>query len=77
MSKTMVSKGFKFTQLKNGKIKINYEKWNDVVNNMSECGQWVWNMADNHDISHDVCVKLCKWLGKNMLNENVNTKAIY
>jgi len=76
MTKKMQSNGFKFTSHANGTIKIDYEKYAATVGGIPSAGEWVWNMAPNHDISHIVCEKLCAWSGINMMGELINDRRL-
>ena len=69
--KKMTCKGFEIRELANGKYRCSVPKWKGSdekyvqdCKDFCEAGEFVWNLADNHDISHVVCEKMCDVFGK-------------
>lgn len=56
MAKRMVCKGFTISERVNGSFHVKYtskgfgKTWSADVPDFAAAGEWVWNMADNHDI---------------------------
>lgn len=76
MKKRMQCKGFKISERNDGTFKIEYVDsygfvWNGVCKNFFEAGQWVWNMADNHDVARIVNRKMCDAWGKTFFSDAV------
>lgn len=69
--KKMTSKGFEIREMADGTYKCSVRHWRDKTQKYSEtckdfreAGEFVWNFAPNHDVSHDVCEKMCDVFGK-------------
>lgn len=65
MTKTMRCKGFTITRRANGTFKVKYvdcnnRTWECECKNFREAGDYVWNIADNHDIGSEVNHKMCE-----------------
>lgn len=66
--KRMQCKGFIIAERANGAFFVKYtsrglgKTWSATVPDFNAAGDWVWNMADNHDIGREVNHKMCaKW----------------
>lgn len=70
MTKTI--NGFKFTILKDSKVKIKYEEYSTTQENIPDAGLWAYNMAPNNDIGNDTCRKLSAWAGIDMTGQRCN-----
>lgn len=61
--KQMRCKGYTITERKDGAFKIKYVStlgtYETVCKNFFDAAEWVWNMADNHDIGNHVNHKMC------------------
>ena len=66
--KRMGCKGFEISERNDGTYKVIYEScfghYEDVCRDFCEAGEWVWNMADNHDIGRYVNHRMCDVFGK-------------
>lgn len=69
--KKMSCKGFTIVEQKDGTYKCSVVHWYDktkkyteICKDFCEAGEFVWNFASNHDISHIVCEKMCSVFGK-------------
>ena len=69
--KKMTCKGFEIKEMADGTYKCSVRHWYDkaqkyteVCKDFYEAGEFVWNFADNHDISHIVCERMCDVFGK-------------
>lgn len=66
--KTMTCKGFQITERNDGTFRIVYNsyfgKYIGVCPNFNEAGEWVFEMADNHDIGRAVNHKMCDVFGR-------------
>ena len=60
----MKCKGFEIREMRNGAYEIKVDGYTQICKSFNEAGEFVWNMADNHEISHAVCTKMCKVFGK-------------
>ena len=61
-------KGFTVTENKDGSFRVRYtdkfrnKRYQADKLSFCEAGEWVWNMANNHDIGREVNHKMCaKW----------------
>ncbi len=66
--KRMKCKGFTIAERADGSFSVKYESkgfgetWSAVVPDFNAAGEWVWNMADNHDIGREVNHRMCaRW----------------
>lgn len=67
--KQMRCHGFEVKENRNGSYSVVLRGKDEMVFQVkgvsfNEAGEWVWNMADNHDIASVVNVKMCKVFGK-------------
>ena len=70
--KRMSCKGFKISERNDGSYKIVYDscfgRHEGVCPDFSEAGQWVFEMADNHDIGREVNHRMCDVFGKTFVD---------
>ena len=62
---TMKFKGFTIARRANGIFNISYKSSDGKIyegecKNFNEAGEWVWNMADNHNIGREVNHRMCE-----------------
>ena len=66
--KRMACKGFKISERKDGTYRVVYDsffgRYEAVCKDFCDAGEWVWNMADNHDIGNEVNHRMCDVFGK-------------
>lgn len=66
--KKMRCKGFTISERKDGSYKIVYDsffgRYEGECPYFCEAGQWVFEMADNHDIGREVNHRMCDVFGK-------------
>lgn len=72
--KTKMVKGFKFTKMADGRIKVQYEKYPAYIGTQDQVAMWVWNMADNHDVANHVSHELCRWMQKDLLGDDLDPR---
>ena len=55
-------KGMSFRANKNGSFSVSSDngKYKAVVSSFGAATDWIWNMADNHDIGREFCHRICK-----------------
>lgn len=75
MAKRMVCKGFTISERVNGSFHVKYtskgfgKTWSADVPDFCTAGEWVWNMADNHDIGREVNHKMCEKWGRSFFED--------
>ena len=66
--KRMQFKGFKISECKDGSYKVSYDSffghYESVCKDFCDAGEWVYGMADNHDIGCAVNHRMCDVFGK-------------
>ena len=66
--KRMQFKGFKISERKDGSYKVSYDSffghYERVCKDFFDAGEWVYGMADNHDIGCAVNHRMCDVFGK-------------
>jgi len=66
--KRMQCKGFKVSERKDGSYKVSYDSffghYEAVCKSFADAGEWVFGMADNHDIGSFVNHRMCDVFGK-------------
>lgn len=66
--KKMTCKGFEITERKDGTFRIVYHsyfgRYEGICPDFYEAGEWVFEMADNHDIGRAVNHKMCDVFGR-------------
>lgn len=66
--KRMQFKGFKISERKDGSYKVSYDSffghYERVYKDFCDAGEWVYGMADNHDIGCAVNHRMCEVFGK-------------
>lgn len=66
--KRMQFKGFKISERKDGSYKVSYDSffghYERVCKDFCDAGEWVYGMADNHDVGCAVNHRMCDVFGK-------------
>ena len=62
-------KGFEIKELVGERFKVKLKEkdgsyYESICESFLDAGNWVWNMADNHDIAYEVENKMCDVFGK-------------
>lgn len=57
----MKFKGMSFKANKNGTFTVTSDngKYKQVCKTFGQATNWIWNMADNHDIGNEFCRRIC------------------
>lgn len=71
--KVLKCKGFTIKEMADGSFKCEYKSkgfnttWTTTAPDFDSAGEWVWNIADNHDIGREVNHKMCEKWGRSFL----------
>ncbi|MGE4353522.1 MAG: hypothetical protein AB7D36_05510 [Oscillospiraceae bacterium] len=62
MAKVIQYKGMKFKANANGTYTVSSDsgKYSSTEKTFHGATEWLWNMADNHDIGNEFCHRICR-----------------